>query len=617
MALALERRSLPVALLFLLFFVALWRPALAQQTPPFDPDSVPVPANPPVSALAETSYAQNCAPCHGAEGNSDGPTVAELPAPPPSFADPETTWAPSPAEYFHTIKFGRMQNLMPPWRNQLSDTEIWQVTYYAMSLHTDPAAVAGGETLYAASCASCHGDDGRGDGPDAEGEIPDLSDQAALIRVSNAGLSQTWNDAHAEIGNDWSSAERRNVIDYMRTFTYVPPWELPYEEGEGAIQGTLTQGTPDGSEPSDVPVTLFGFLNFTQVMSATTTSAADGSFQFQGLSTDPEIAYIVEADYADVGYTSEFLRLSPDAPIQELTLNVYEFSDDDSGLVVSRANWILDHQPGELLAGVIMVYSNRNEATYSGTTIEGADRPVTLAIPMPPEAIDLQFPDGVLGGRYLRIGDMIWDTASVPPGEEIRQVFVSYRLPYDGDSISIDQRWVYPVDSLNLLVADLPDLTVEAEPLTFMSNDTLEGVEFQLWNGEALPAETIVTADLAGLLTADTFDPRLLADEESAEAAGMPTASTPPLEPWVPIAIGALAALAMGVMLVLYMGKAASPTAMLADERDELVRQIAELDDRHAKGELDDATWTRQRAQLKGRLLETARELTVLQETSG
>ena len=48
-----------------------------------------------------------------------------------------------------------------------------------------------------------------------------------------------------------------------------------------------------------------------------------------------------------------------------------------------------------------------------------------------------------------------------------------------------------------------------------------------------------------------------------------------------------------------------------------IVRQIAELDDRHAKGELDDATWARQRAQLKGRLLETARELTTLQETSG
>ncbi|MFN8446902.1 MAG: cytochrome c, partial [Caldilineaceae bacterium] len=102
--------------------------------PPFDPAAIPTPQGMlPLTVLATSSYAQNCAPCHGETGNSDGPTVANLSAPPPKFSDPATIMDKSPAEYFHIVKYGRIQNLMPPWGNRLSDEEIWQVVYYAWS----------------------------------------------------------------------------------------------------------------------------------------------------------------------------------------------------------------------------------------------------------------------------------------------------------------------------------------------------------------------------------------------------------------------------------------------------------------------------------------------------
>jgi hypothetical protein len=47
----------------------------------------------------------------------------------------------------------------------------------------------------------------------------------------------------------------------------------------------------------------------------------------------------------------------------------------------------------------------------------------------------------------------------------------------------------------------------------------------------------------------------------------------------------------------------------LVRQRDELVRQIAQLDDLHALGALDQASWQQQRAALKARLLETALRL--------
>ena len=119
----------------------------AQEDPTYDPAAIPTPAAMPSATSGRAIYQENCAPCHGATGLSDGPVVGDLPAAPPPFADPETVWQRSPAEYFHTTKFGRVQALMPPWRNQLSDEEIWQVVYYAWSLHTDQALVEEGAPL--------------------------------------------------------------------------------------------------------------------------------------------------------------------------------------------------------------------------------------------------------------------------------------------------------------------------------------------------------------------------------------------------------------------------------------------------------------------------------------
>ncbi len=614
---AYQRRWLPIITILIGLVLLVVGDAQAQPTPPpFDPDAVPVPDEPPAAFRAATSYAENCAPCHGATGNSDGPTVADLPVPPPAFADPATTWAVAPAEYFHTTKFGRMANLMPPWRNQLTDDEIWQVVAYARSLHTTEEAVADGATRYAAQCAACHGEDGRGDGPDADGTLGDLSDQATMMRVSDADLSQGWNSAHAEIGADWSSEERRNTLDYIRTFTYTPPWALPYAAGTGIIQGYVVQGTPDGGTPADLPVTLFGFLDFTQVMSATTTSEADGSFQFDDLSSDPEVAYVVETDYADIGYTSDFLRFNPDAPIETVEVRVYEPSDDDSNIVINRSNWIIDHQPGALRAGQIIIYGNPGDQAFAGTVIDGAERPVTVAVPVPANAENIDFPDGELGGRFLRVGDVIYDTAPLPPGDEVRQIFISYDLPYDDADASLALRWPYAVERLNLLVAELPDLAVEAEGLSYASNDTLEGTEFEVWNGENLAAESIVTANFAGLLPAGSMDPRLLTETDDATLAGanMPAVTVPPLEPWVPWAFGALALLALGAIFVMQVSKAEDAVTVLTRERDALVKEIAALDDTHAQGEIDDPTWSAQRAQLKRELVETTLELTRLQE---
>jgi len=121
-------------------------------SPTFSLDQVTPPTTLPAAAFGADGFGQNCAPCHGMQGNGDGPATANLTFSPTVFASADVMWPESPAQMFFTTKFGRIEHLMPPWQSRLSDDEIWQHVMYAWSLHTSPTFVAGGQTLYTQNC---------------------------------------------------------------------------------------------------------------------------------------------------------------------------------------------------------------------------------------------------------------------------------------------------------------------------------------------------------------------------------------------------------------------------------------------------------------------------------
>jgi mono/diheme cytochrome c family protein len=591
--------------------------ASAQQPPtppPYDPAAVPAPVQTPHAAFGQTIYQQNCAPCHGALGASDGPSVAGLAAPPPKFADPATIWERSPAEYFHTTKFGRIQNLMPPWANQLNDSQIWQAVYYAWSLHTDQEQVVNGATLYAETCAACHGSSGAGDGPAqataGPGTPPDFSDSAAMIVRTQADLAQGWQEAHPEVGAAWSEDEKRHVLDYVRTFHYQPPWESAYEPGNGALQVRVIQGTEDGGPVASLPITLTAYVNFEPVQTYTSTTDATGQHQFTDLATDEGVVYLATTNYAGLLYNSDIRQLTPLTPTAAIELPVYETTPAGDGVHLNRANWLVDFEPGALRIGVILIFSNQLDRTYIGQPVEGINGAATLAFAVPPDATEIEFEDGVVGGRYQQVGERIYDVVPVPPGAEARQVIYSYRLPYAGTEANIAQTFLYPVGALSLLVTDLPGVEAAASLLTEGGVETIQGVNFRRWNGANLANPTVE-------LTLGNLPPPG-GDELNSGASAGSVAATPPLTSTVAIGLGALLACVLaGVLYIpLRRSRATSRLETLQSEQTALIAAIAALDDEHATGALSTVEWSQERARLKSTLLAVASEL-ALQDGAG
>lgn len=612
------------ALLLGLALQTVW-PALAQQgsaqpSPPFDLAQVPAPTAPPLASSGHALYLENCAPCHGPEGNGDGPTVANLPGPPTKFADPAALWERSPAQLFHTTKFGRLEKLMPPWQNRLNDQQIWQAVAYAWSLHTTQLETAAGAELYQESCASCHGEQGAGDGAQASVALPNFSDPAYAMTRSQADWATGWRTAHAEIGAEWSSADEQKVLEFIRTFSYVPPWESPYRPGNGLIRGQIVQPAESNAALTATLVALEAYVDFQRVAFFTSTIDATGQFQFEKLAVDPEIVYMASATAEGISYSSPVLTLAPETAAITTTIRIFGQTDDPSGITIDRAHWIIDSRPGALLVAEIYQFGNRAERTFVGTRVDGIDVPVTLALQVPAGAKEISFQNGTLGDRFRQQGATIYDTTPVVPGDSTRQIIMQYLLPYDGEEVLLTQDFRYPLAMLNLLVADLPQLNVTAETLTAMGPQDIQGNTYQMWQGQNLQPGA-VAVKLSGLLATDAVDPRAPADSGGAAmtAAGAGSVGSTSLPAWAPWLIGIVSSVMLaGVFTWSWqrgLMNSATQVANLRTRRAELVQQIAELDDKHALGQLDATDWQHTRSRLKAELLTTEQRMIELTQT--
>lgn len=592
----------------------------AQTPPPDAPERAPAPSVRPSAMLGAAIYQQNCAPCHGMTGAGDGAQAAALGLTPQPLNDPARMAALTPAEAFDVTKYGSASGAMPALQEFLNDDQLWHAVAFAWSLHTDAGSLAAGTARYAEQCAACHGDTGRGDGPDAAGKVTsDFTDAQAMNVRSLASLNAGWREAHAEIGAELPERTRQEVLEAVRAFTVLPPSASPYVGGAGVIDGRLVQGTTGAAAPTVQTMTLMAYMNFTPVATFTTTTDVEGAFRFSELATDPGIVYYVGVEYGDIAYGTDLFGLSPMTPTAQLTIPIYETTTDPAALHVSRMQWVVDHEPGLLRVRQILRIGNNQDRTIVGRTLEGAAEPVTAALPVPADATEIVFQDGALDARYQRVGTTIYDTTPIRPGAQSRQILMGYTLPYQGTSASLVADSAHPVDALTLLVGDLPGLTVDVTaPLEAVGNQTVQGIAYRVWNGQLEEAQAI-TVGLQNLIVAGGADPRLT----PAVAATPPlaTASAPPaqLAASIPPAFAALGVGALvlviggGILYWRYARDKRQTLQSLHDARDRLLTEIAAIDDRHAQGELDDETWSAERVTLMRTVRTTTTEIERLQ----
>jgi mono/diheme cytochrome c family protein len=592
--------------------------------PPSAPTQSPqavFPTAAPDLAVGAQTFVNRCARCHGSGGAGDGELVltGQI-VNPGNFTDPTSARAQTPQDWFNTITNGRVEKLMPPWRDALSAADRWNVALYTYTLHYTPQQLARGEEVWNAACGeSCDSLDGIGS----------LSDQAVLATVSDGALRAALPDSISSEEDAWAAVAylRARTLQNTGVIGQPPPAPAATEEAgpqvsapqatapavaesvTGAIIGQVTNGTAGSDDPVNMEVTLFRWdSQFAPLEPLTTTTDAEGRYRFDNIELNPAYAYGASVSYRDNRFLSRFARGTTN-PL-ELPITVYEATEDPSVIKITG----LVTQLTAIGTGVQVVqifnFDNTSDRYYTTSETVGEDAKVSLVINLPPGAAIIGFPNNE--NRFVVSEDQttVVDTLPVmPDGDHIVQLV--YLLPYNDEAAIIEQPLNYPLDGeVRLLL--LPD-TLEAvtDQLTLLGPQTVGSNTYRGYGGtlQLTPNDVL------------RFELRGSAAPAAAQLQPTQSISSNNLIGIALVAVGVV--VLVGAGLVLYNRSRSAPAPQppaktppkpkaqaqpaASDEDkliDALVRQIAELDDDHTQGRINHDVYQRQRRKLKKRLSE-------------
>jgi mono/diheme cytochrome c family protein len=601
-------------------------------TPPpdYQPTEIPTPILTyplvsPNSQKGEAIFTENCASCHGADGLGGGPQASQLPVPPIPIGDAETARQATPAYWYQVITRGNMEHYMPPFGEILSDRQRWDVLAYVFSLSASPEAIAQGELLYQQNCAQCHGDQGQGDGPQAEAPLPDFSDQQYISQTSLADFYQTVTqgvkDKMPGYAETLSDAERWTVSAYLRSFAYLLTPETTAEEatsaptaspqptevaetqpGEptpesipnlGTVTGEVTNGS-GGEVPSDLQLTLRGFDQMSEVYTRTTTIQPNSTYVFTDVEMPEGRIYLVTAEYANLTYASNFASVDAETTNLELPLTLFDTSTDASALITDRWHIFLDFPQEDILRVVeLHIISNPSDRVI----VPDEQGQPAITFPLPEGATNLQFQDGQLGDRYLLTEDGFGDLSPLQPGTGQYQILFAYELPYQR-KVKVFHPINRPVESVIVLLPE-GNIRLESDQLGRSGTKELEGSTFQVFRGASLSPEDGLEFSISG-----RFRPgggQFQITQQSSLFIGL----------------GALGVVLIVVGVWLYRRyqieegiapegsePAKAPSALDEEDPEALMDAILALDDLFEQGELPEEAYQQRRAELKARLRE-------------
>jgi mono/diheme cytochrome c family protein len=570
------------------------------------PTPAPTPERLPDAAAGLLIYQEHCAACHGPLGRGGGEMADRLPSQPPSFADPATMREVRPDEAYDIVTNGRIDKLMPPWKDALSAQERWDAIYGAWSFYYSPARLVRGREAWEAHCASCH----------TGGVLPLFPEQMVVESQSDlfARARNPRFAAHAAVA-EVPDAELWAALDYARTLTFDA---LPFEDlslggvvGGRVSNGSQGSGTAAGARIAAVPFDeATGSILPDDPVSATVGAA--GVYTLTGLLAGPGLSYRIVASYGGADYIQpdDIVLAGGDAAPSRADFEVFEPSTDVP-LSVRRVEIALSPRPEAGLldvaeAWVIVNGTDRTKVAGAGGMSDSADAAdaglaaASFRIDLLPGAFDIEIDDPRVRASAAMTGTVLSTRAAMPPGEH--PVMLRYSVPYDAETFEIDRGLELPAQALRI--------SVMSEGAVIQS-ETLGAPETAQASGQAITRAS--ASDLAEGSRIMARIEGLPAPEVEAQVPGVMRPLAPPLFGRTALAGTALALAFAGLLLVFAYPVLAArrdprrQAARLAAERSRVIAAIAELDRRYAKGEVAAAPYAARRAALVDRAIMLAR----------
>lgn len=577
------------------------------------------PSTAPDLAQGETIFAARCTRCHGEGGRGDGELIGDgqgqIPIAPRDFTDPATTADQTPLQWFTTITNGKLDTLMPPWRDELSEAERWAVTMYSYTLHYGRDAAVQGASIW-----------------NAQNAVPaSLPSQAQLVNLTDADLlAQVAPESFAELGAE----EQRAAAAYVRAQTLAntsvlgvttvaqaatPAAPAATEEASApatsaapavettqeaaptinetmTVTGAVTHGSAGGVVPSDLVVTLHIFDAEFIDTPIDAPLNADGTFTFADVPIAVDNNYVATVRYLNRVFGSEFLPGDPTQSTMDLPITIFELTSDPADIVISAMVSQVSAIDQNLQVAQVISFANTSDRVFTTDVEFGEDAYGSVSIHLPLGARVLGFADNQQRYQISEDGRTVYDTAPVMPGEG-HIMHVIYSMPYEG-SIDVEHTINFATGSNVQMLLAPNTLNISSDQFVDGGMQALRDITYHRYDAAAPFA--------AGTTLRYTISGASAAGSATTSAAGSTNVVTADNLLPVLLIIGGVVVVVVGVLLYLRERARAKALEVAGSGQarviDGLVGQIAELDAQHEAGTIDTAAYERRRARLKARL---------------
>jgi cytochrome c oxidase cbb3-type subunit III len=174
-------------------------------------------------AQGKAAFGNNCAPCHGSGATGSKGY--------PNLNDDDWLWGGTINAIYTTISFGvrsghpkAHESAMPAFGRDgiLKRDEIRMVANYVRSLSglsvRSELDLADGKAVFAANCAACHGDGGKGN---QDVGAPNLTDQIWLYGSDEAGIIETIADGRGGVMPAWTGRLDPTTIKSLAVYVHT------------------------------------------------------------------------------------------------------------------------------------------------------------------------------------------------------------------------------------------------------------------------------------------------------------------------------------------------------------------------------------------------------------
>lgn len=377
--------------------------------------------------------------------------------------------------------------------------------------------------------------------------------------------------------------EAEAIADYLLSVKTSPSQNA---EG-GVIKGRVVNETSQEGA-SGIELTLTAFLGERPTDEKKTTTSDGGLFEFRELPWNR--SYAVSVNYDGTQYVTDKMVFDPEEDAKTLDLPIYEPTESDRDISVNAAHMIVQISDEKLAVAEIMVFHNGSRKIYVGKNGLQDGKRETLRFSLPEGASDVEYLTGLTSESVLRTEQGFIDTSGFEPG--IRRAVYAYTLPYKSGGNVFEKTVNYPTQGFALLVSDSSN-KVKVDGLSGGDVEEIQGGRFLKWTGDNLKPGAKIRIEIV--------NPLLDGD---------------PLK-WV--VLGAVAIMIGGSILYSFVIKnkketvekdnGLSITDDLEQERKNLIREIAELDDKFEANGIGEEEYKLLRAQKKDRLVEISRTI--------